>query len=44
MAAVREAKEETGLDVEVGEIIGVYTGITILKTENLMWMTIICKE
>ena len=29
MAAIREAKEETGLDVEVGRIIGVYTDLDI---------------
>ena len=29
MAAVREAKEVTGLDVEVGRIIGVYTDLDI---------------
>lgn len=27
MAAIREVKEETGLDVEVGELIGVYTDL-----------------
>ena len=27
MAAIREAKEETGLDVEAGRIIGVYTDL-----------------
>ena len=29
MAAIREAKEETGLDVEVGRIIGVFTDLDI---------------
>ncbi len=29
MAAIREAKEETGLDVEVGKIIGVFTDLDI---------------
>ena len=29
MAAVRETREETGLDVEVGKIIGVYTDLDI---------------
>ena len=29
MAAIREAKEETGLDVEIGRIIGVYTDLDI---------------
>ena len=29
MAAIREAKEENGLDVKVGRIIGVYTDLDI---------------